>query len=85
VALKRSISAFLWIACFASSTLTYANSDSTTIGISVVVPERTEDQKCTIGFENSHDNQLITLQHSGCSYQISFYNALINKPLNKTH
>lgn len=44
------------------------NSDSTTIGISVVVPERAENQKCTIGFENSLDGNITAMQSSGCHF-----------------
>lgn len=67
MALKVLISVFLGVAFFASTTLVHANlSESTTIGISVVVPEHAEDQKCVIGFENN--NQFTALQNTGCHY-----------------
>ncbi len=49
--------------------LVYAStSNSTTIGISVIIPERAENQKCTVGFENSLDNEFTAMQNSGCLY-----------------
>ena len=60
---------FLGIVFFASPLLVYANtSNSSTIGISVVVPERAEDQKCVIGFQNSIDNSFTHLNSLGCRY-----------------
>ncbi len=69
MAQKFFTSVFLGIVFITSSTLAHANtSNSTTIGISVVVPERAEDQKCVVGFENSMNNKFIPMQNSGCRY-----------------
>ena len=69
MALKFLISVFLWIAFIASPTLVSAEtSNSTTIGISIVIPERTEDQKCVVGFKNSLNKQFTPMQNSGCRY-----------------
>jgi hypothetical protein len=46
---------------------TAKTSNSSTIGISVIVPERAESQQCVIGFKNSQSG-LTPLQHSGCQY-----------------
>ena len=60
----------LGLAFIVSFGLVHANTgDSTTISINVVVPERAENQKCTIGFENSLNDRFVALQHSGCQYQ----------------
>ena len=73
VALKSLISGFLGIAFIASTTLVSANinnqlSDSTTIGISVVVYERAEDQQCVVGFRSETNRNLTDLQNKGCQY-----------------
>jgi hypothetical protein len=66
---KLFTSIFLGIVFITSATLAHANtSNSTTIGISVVVPERAEDQKCVVGFENSMNNKFIPMRNSGCRY-----------------
>lgn len=66
--LKVFTSVFLGLACIASQTLVYANvSNSTTIGISIVVPERPQDQKCVVGFKSTN-NEFTPLKSSGCSY-----------------
>jgi len=50
-------------------TLVSANtSNSATISIGVVVPERAENQRCTIGFENSYNDHFTPLQNTGCLY-----------------
>ncbi len=60
---------FLCSAFIFSPTLVCANtSNSTTINISIVVPERAEDQKCVVGFENSLNKKFIPIQNSGCRY-----------------
>ncbi len=67
--LKSFISVFLWIAFIASPTLVSAKTNnSTTIKISIVIPERAEDQKCVVGFKNSLNKQFTTMQNSGCRY-----------------
>ena len=69
MALKTFLSVFLCLAFIASPTLVSAkSSNSATIGISVVVPERAEDQKCVIGFESSIDNSFTLLNNTGCQY-----------------
>ncbi len=68
MALKIFISGFLWIVFIVSPTLANAQTNNTTIGISVVVSERAENQQCVVGFENSLDNKLTPMQTSGCHY-----------------
>jgi hypothetical protein len=66
---KFFTSVFLGIVFITSSTLAHANtSNSTTIGISVIVPERAEDQQCVVGFESNMDNNFTPMQNSGCRY-----------------
>ena len=63
------LSLFLWVAFFASPEIASAKtSNSAVIRIRVIVPERAENQKCIIGFNNSIDNTFISMQNSGCRY-----------------
>ncbi len=67
--LKSFLSVFLWIVFITNPTLASANtSNSTTLNISIIVPERAEDQKCVVGFENSLNQQFTSMKNSGCQY-----------------
>jgi len=45
-----------------------AATNSANFSISVVVPERIEDQQCNIGFQTDENVKLVPLQHSSCLY-----------------
>ena len=90
VSFKTFTSLFFWIAIIASPTLVCADtSNSTSIGISVVVPERVKNQNCTIGFENTNNDKFVSLQHSGCQYdsnkllKMAYQQAINNKSMQK--
>ena len=69
MAFKILLSGFLWVALIASPTLASAKvSQSSTISISIIVPERAKDQKCVVSFEDSFNKQSISIQSSGCQY-----------------
>ena len=65
----KALTSLLLIGILFIPALAQAKATNTaTIGISVVIPERAENQKCTVGFENSLNNQFIAMQNSGCLY-----------------